>query len=138
MFGSHAKTIFPAIIAFSMMLVSPERAIAAPVVEVVPAAPRTMEPVYVRMLSDAGTRHGYSASVSVDGSSIVVQFVEQPDSPAYDYDVALGNFAPGSYNVQVVGDVPGRQLRFNVAAPTDAIPVADSRFLPSAAPADFR
>jgi len=120
------------------MLMSLGRVIAAPVVEVVPAAPRTMEPVYVRMLSDAGTRHGYSASVSIDGSTIVVHFVEQPDSPAYDYDVSLGNFGPGTYNVQVVGDIPGRQLRFNVAAQTDAVPVADPPFLPSAAPADFR
>jgi hypothetical protein len=136
--GPLAKSIFLAIIASFAMLALPERAVGAPVVEVVPAAPRSMEPVYVRMLADAATRHGYSASVSVDGSSIVVQFVEQPDSPAYDYDVSLGNFAPGSYNVQVVGDIPGRQLQFNVATQTDAVPATDSPLLLPAAPADLR
>ena len=138
MVGPLATSISVAIIASFAILASPDRAVAAPVLEVVPAAPRSMEPVYVRMLTDAATRHGYSTSVSVDGSSIVVQFVEQPDSPAYDYAVSLGNFAPGSYNVQVVGDIPSRQLQFNVATQTDAVPAADSPLLLPAAPADFR
>jgi len=123
----------------ALVAVGPAMAVmAAPVVEVVPTSPRYMEPVYMHVLSDTGARHGYSASVSIDGSTIVVQFVAQPDSPACDYDVALGSFATGSYSVQVLGDVPGRHLTFVVASATDAAPMPDSYFVQAEASANVR
>jgi len=97
----------------------------ADTVQILPAAPRYMEPVYARILPDPFLQdQPYGAKVSMAGNVIsILLFLPPPDIRAiYDYDVELGRLPSGTYTVQLVGDShPSAQ--FTVAdAPTPPNP----------------
>jgi hypothetical protein len=81
--------------------------VAAQRVQILPAAPRYMEPVYARIFPDvfSGGQRAYGAKVSMAGNVIsVLLFLPPPDIGVYDnYDVELGRLPSGTYTVQLVG-----------------------------------
>ncbi|MEP6941846.1 MAG: hypothetical protein ABI981_02855 [Betaproteobacteria bacterium] len=88
---------------------------------VIPAVPRYMEPVYLRISPGAFSgRNGYGATASMSGNKITVRFFAVIDIGQYDYDVELGRFPAGTYSVEVTGALTIPQVEFTVAA--SAIP----------------
>ena len=71
-------------------------------VEVIPANPRYLEPVYVRITPpELSSRNTYASQVSVRDGVIHVNYVALPEIGAYSYDVLLGRFPTGSYTVSI-------------------------------------
>ncbi len=68
-----------------------------------PATPRYLEPVYVRLTPGTFSGdHIFGAQVSMSGTSITVRYQAfQEVGPGY-YDVELGRFPAGTYAVQVL------------------------------------
>jgi len=86
---------------------------------VIPAAPRYMEPVYLRISPGALTgSNGYGATASMAGNKITVQFYALPEIGQYDYDVELGRFPAGTYSVEVTGALTIAATQFTVSAAT--------------------
>ncbi len=83
-------------------------------VEIIPASPRFLEPVYAR-IKENESPYGciYAAQVSMDGTVISVRYQRLIDLCGYDYDVELGRFPAGTYTVAVQGQAP---VQFTVGA----------------------
>jgi hypothetical protein len=98
--------------------------VAALNVQILPAAPRYMEPVYARIFPDvfSGGQRAYGAKVSMAGNVISIElFLPPPDIDFEypDYDIELGRLPSGTYTVQVRGS----SAQFTVAdAPTPPNP----------------
>lgn len=94
-------------------------AAAAPItVSVMPASPRYMEPVYVRITPDFATGLNiYGAQVSMNGTAISVRYQSLIEVGPYYYDVMLGRFPQGTYTVTVAGPAGPVETGFTVAAP---------------------
>jgi hypothetical protein len=70
--------------------------------EIIPAAPRYLEPVYLRWTPDIGVGPTIGAKVTMQGSMIDVQLVTLPELVApVPVDVELGRFPAGTYTVRV-------------------------------------
>jgi hypothetical protein len=83
--------------------------------EILPAAPRFLEPVYVRIHPNVFNGNPYGAKVSMAGNKINVTYFSYPDIGSYDYDVELGRFPAGTYSVEVTGVGGSASAQFNVA-----------------------
>jgi hypothetical protein len=85
--------------------------------QILPAAPRYMEPVYARILPNPFSGdHPFGAKVSMAGNVISVLLFSDVDLGVYDYDVELGRFPAGTYTVQFAGfGVDARDAQFTVA-----------------------
>src|SRR6266566_9826375 len=78
--------------------------VGAQTAQVLPVAPRYMEPVYARILPNPFSgAQPFGAKVSMAGNVISVMVFVQVDLGVYDYDVELGRFPAGTYTVQFVG-----------------------------------
>lgn len=83
-------------------------------VEIIPAAPRYLEPVYARIRNDNSPYACiYAAQVSMNGTVITVRYQRIVDICGYDYDVELGRFPTGTYSVSVQDRAP---VQFTVGA----------------------
>ena len=83
--------------------------------EILPAAPRFLEPVYVRIHPDSFAQNPFGATVSMAGNKITVRYFSFPDIGSYTYDVELGRFPAGSYSVEVIGVSGPATTQFDVA-----------------------
>jgi hypothetical protein len=83
--------------------------------EIIPAAPRYLEPVYVRINSHQFYGNPYGAKVSMTGNKITVVYFSYPEITSYYYDVELGHFPAGTYSVEVMGTDGSASTQFSVA-----------------------
>ena len=88
--------------------------IAQATLEIIPAAPRYLEPVYVRIQSHQFYDYPYGAKVSMAGNKITVVYYSYPELGSYPFDVELGRFPAGTYSVEVTG-LASASTQFSVA-----------------------
>ena len=72
--------------------------------QIIPAAPRFLEPVYARIHQIAGSMSYqcvYGAQVIMAGTVITVNYHFYTELCGYDYDVELGRFPTGTYTVNL-------------------------------------
>lgn len=86
---------------------------------VIPANPRYMEPVYVRIAPPVGANEQiYGAQASMNGATIDVSYQFLPEIGNTPYDVMLGRLPAGSYSVNLRRfDTVVATAQFTVAAP---------------------
>lgn len=76
----------------------------AQTVQIIPATPRYMEPVYAR-IHEPGSPFSYSciygAQVTMEGTVLTVRYQRMIELCDYDYDIELGRFPAGNYTVNV-------------------------------------
>jgi hypothetical protein len=89
-------------------------------IQVIPSAPRYLEPVYLRTNTGASTAVIYSARVSMVNGSLVVDydwhmFLGPPPVNGWMFDASLGSFPAGTYTVNA--NTPDGQVtaQFTVA-----------------------
>jgi len=104
-----AKTITRFLLALSATLLAGS---AGASVQIIPAAPRYQEPVYVRIDKGVSTCF-YAAQVSMEGAVLSVKYQRMSEICGYKYDVELGRFPAGTYTVNVQDEAP---LQFTVGA----------------------
>lgn len=94
-------------------------------VSIIPASPRYMEPVYVRITPDSGTGQQIDgARVSMSGTTISVQYEFGIEIGEYSYDVMLGRFPQGTFNLTVSSPFASNSVetQFTVGAPPPSQP----------------
>ena len=77
---------------------------AAQTIQIIPAAPRYLEPVYARIQqpgSPFGNSNIYAAQVTMEGTVLTIRYQRDVDLGSYDYDVELGRFPAGTYTVNL-------------------------------------
>lgn len=86
---------------------------------VIPPEPQYMEPVYLRISPEAGTRELiYGAQASMSGNVITVDLQTHNECCEYYYDVMLGRFPAGTFKVLVpLPDQRAVTVDFTVAPP---------------------
>lgn len=77
---------------------------AAQVLQIIPAAPRYMEPVYAR-IQERASPFAYSciygAQVTMEGTVLTVEYQREIDICDYNVDVELGQFPAGTFTVNL-------------------------------------
>jgi hypothetical protein len=95
---------------------------AAVTLTIIPAAPRYLEPVVLRLTpADFSGENIYGAQVSMEGTSILVQYQSLPELGQYYYDVMLGRLPSGSYSVRVPTNAGTVTTQFTVSPPERSI-----------------
>jgi hypothetical protein len=72
----------------------------AEILQVFPAAPRYLEPVYLRYTQEICVLMPFGASVAMDGNIITVDVHFYPDLGPCSIDIELGRFPAGNYTVK--------------------------------------
>jgi hypothetical protein len=100
---------------------------------IIPAAPRYLEPVCVRLTPTALSGENIDgAQVSMEGTSILVQYQFVPELGGYYYDVMLGRLPAGNYSVNVPTNTGTVSTQFTVSPAERSIPApGQGRTVPS-------
>jgi hypothetical protein len=97
--GFH-KYVDRVLIGFVLSAVVGISGAAAAILQIFPAAPRYLEPVYLRYTQEICVLFPIGASVAMDGNVITVDVHYYPDLGTCSIDIELGRFPAGNYTVK--------------------------------------
>ena len=108
-------------VALLLLLTGVVHAQSAPSIQVIPSAPRYLEPVYLRTNTGASAALIYGARVSMMTGSLVVDydwiiFLGPPPPNGWMFDASLGSFPAGTYTVNANTPVGRLTTQFTVAS----------------------
>ncbi|CAN5313540.1 hypothetical protein BH11PSE11_BH11PSE11_34590 [soil metagenome] len=134
---SMRPRIFKHLFALSIAAAISGASVAAPQsIQIIPAAPRYLEPVYAR-IQQPGTPYSsciYGAQVTMAGSVLTVEYQREIDLCNYSVDVELGRFPAGTFTVNLL------EPKVTFSSPTDPRASISTQFTvgPSTANPDER